>query len=177
VGESRELLQGLDADEHPDEHPDEHFDQHSDEHTDPDSDGYADEHSDADGFRADRDANPGPAGDLDACRRTISERSDARGRNARSVRHRARCDRADPDSPALNAWPTPRSETGRTIQAGKGLGHFHHDEYWIGCAYALMKDEKKAMEWLEKAVQDGFPCYPLFQGDRYLDSLRGNAEF
>jgi serine/threonine protein kinase/tetratricopeptide (TPR) repeat protein len=66
---------------------------------------------------------------------------------------------------------------GRTIEAGKGLGHFHHDEYWIGCAYALMKDEKKAMEWLEKAVGDGFPCYPLFQGDRYLDSLRGNPEF
>jgi serine/threonine protein kinase/tetratricopeptide (TPR) repeat protein len=65
----------------------------------------------------------------------------------------------------------------RTIAAGKGLGHFHHDEYWIGCAYALMKDEKKAMEWLERAVEDGFPCYPLFAGDRYLDPLRANPEF
>ena len=40
-----------------------------------------------------------------------------------------------------------------------------------------MKDEKKAMEWLEKAIEDGFPCYPLFQGDRYLDSFPDSRPF
>ena len=65
----------------------------------------------------------------------------------------------------------------RTIETGKGLGHFHHNEYWIGCAYAQMGDEKEAIAWVEKADRDGFPCYPLFQNDTYLDPLRHNPQF
>ena len=64
-----------------------------------------------------------------------------------------------------------------SIAAGQGRGHFHHDEYWLGVAYALMGRKDEAMSWLENAVEHGFPCYPLFQKDPYLQSLRGEPEF
>ncbi len=49
----------------------------------------------------------------------------------------------------------------RAIEADRGLGHFHHSEYNIASAYALMGKPRLALEWLEKAANNGFPCYPL----------------
>jgi adenylate cyclase len=64
-----------------------------------------------------------------------------------------------------------------SIASGKGRGHFHHDEYWFGAAYALLGQKKEAVSWLENAADHGFPCYPYFQKDPYLDPLRGDPEF
>jgi hypothetical protein len=63
------------------------------------------------------------------------------------------------------------------IARGKGFGHFHHTAYHIACAYALMHNPGPAVEWLEAAAEDGFPCYPLFANDANLDSLRRDARF
>ena len=63
------------------------------------------------------------------------------------------------------------------IERGKGYGHFHHTAYHIACAYARMSKPEQAMKWLEMAAQDGFPCYPLFEKDTNLDSLRQDARF
>ncbi|HEX7315623.1 MAG TPA: winged helix-turn-helix domain-containing protein [Pyrinomonadaceae bacterium] len=63
------------------------------------------------------------------------------------------------------------------IERGKGYGHFHHTAYHIACAYARMNKPEQAMKWLEVAAQDGFPCYPLFEKDTNLDSLRRDARF
>ena len=63
------------------------------------------------------------------------------------------------------------------IERGKGFGHFHHTAYNIACAYALMKKPEQAIKWLETAADDGFPCYPLFERDANLDSLRQDARF
>ena len=63
------------------------------------------------------------------------------------------------------------------VERGKGFGHFHHSAYNIACAYALMNKPDQAIKWLEVAAEDGFPCYPLFERDTNLDSLRGNARF
>ena len=63
------------------------------------------------------------------------------------------------------------------IQTGKGFGHFHHAAYHIAIAFALMKNAEKAVEWLEFAAMDGFPCYPLFQNDGNLDNLRQSARY
>jgi class 3 adenylate cyclase/tetratricopeptide (TPR) repeat protein len=62
-------------------------------------------------------------------------------------------------------------------EAGKGFGHFHHAEYTIASAYALMHEYKQAIEALKHAAQDGFPCYPLFENDPNLNNLRADAEF
>ena len=58
-----------------------------------------------------------------------------------------------------------------------GFGHFHHTEYNIACAYALMNKIDPAIEWFEKAVRDGFNSYPTFENDPNLDSLRNDSRF
>lgn len=62
------------------------------------------------------------------------------------------------------------------IEKGKGFGHFHHTEFQIACAYARMNKPQQALEFLEAAARDGFPCYPLFEVDPNLDSLRQNPD-
>ena len=63
------------------------------------------------------------------------------------------------------------------VKRGNGFGHFHHTAYSIACAYALMNKPEQAIKWLEIAAEDGFPCYPLFEKDLNLDSLRQDAHF
>ena len=65
----------------------------------------------------------------------------------------------------------------RAIEADRGLGHFHHSEYNIASAYALMGKPRLAVEWLEKAANNGFPCYPLFASDPNLSSLRSDPAY
>ncbi len=62
-------------------------------------------------------------------------------------------------------------------EKGRGFGHFHHTAYHIGAAYALIGDRDRAIQWLQTAAADGFPCYPLFEGDRDLDNLRRDPRF
>jgi tetratricopeptide (TPR) repeat protein len=59
----------------------------------------------------------------------------------------------------------------------EGLSHFHHAQYYIGAAYALMGDTRQAVSWLRKATREGLPCYPLFERDSDLDNLRHDQEF
>jgi tetratricopeptide (TPR) repeat protein len=63
------------------------------------------------------------------------------------------------------------------IRIGKGFGHFHHTAYAIGAVYSVMGDLEKAQEWVENAAADGFPCYPLFEKDPYLEQLRQSSRF
>ena len=63
------------------------------------------------------------------------------------------------------------------VEKGKGYGHFHHTAYHIACAYALMNKPEQAIKWLQAAADNGFPCYPLFERDTNLDSLRQDARF
>jgi tetratricopeptide (TPR) repeat protein len=65
----------------------------------------------------------------------------------------------------------------RAIEIGRGYAHFHHTSYNIASAYALMNKPEPAMEWLQVTAEEGFPCYPLFEGDANLDNLRKDARF
>jgi tetratricopeptide (TPR) repeat protein len=62
-------------------------------------------------------------------------------------------------------------------QTRRGYGHFHHTEYNIGCAYALMNKVDLAVEWFERTTRDGLNCYPLFEKDPSLDSIRNDSRF
>jgi len=64
-----------------------------------------------------------------------------------------------------------------SIGTGEGRGHFHHAEYNIASAYALMGDRRQALQWLRKTAQDRFPCYPLFERDPNLNNLRTDPDF
>ncbi len=65
----------------------------------------------------------------------------------------------------------------QAAQARRGFGHFHHTEYNLACAYALLNKIDLAVEWFERAVSDGFNCYPMFQNDPNLDNLRHDPRF
>ena len=65
----------------------------------------------------------------------------------------------------------------RAAQIGEGYGHFHHTAYNIASAYALLNKPNEAIRWLQTAADDGFPCYPLFEQDNNLNSLRTDERF
>jgi TolB-like protein len=69
------------------------------------------------------------------------------------------------------------ADIAEAIRAGKSFGHFHHTAYSIGAVYAALGDFNKAQEWIENAANDGFPCYPLFENDPYLERLRTVPKF
>jgi TolB-like protein/DNA-binding winged helix-turn-helix (wHTH) protein len=64
-------------------------------------------------------------------------------------------------------------------QARKGIDfiHFHHTEYNIASAYALMHKHALAIQWLEMAAAEGFPCYPVFARDPNLANLKNEPRF
>jgi eukaryotic-like serine/threonine-protein kinase len=53
----------------------------------------------------------------------------------------------------------------QAIEWGQDTSHFHHAEYNIASAYAILGNKRQALEWLKKTADDGFPCYPLFETD------------
>ena len=40
-----------------------------------------------------------------------------------------------------------------------------------------MNKINRSVEWFEKATGDGFNCYPMFEKDRSLDSVRNDPRF
>jgi TolB-like protein/Tfp pilus assembly protein PilF len=58
-----------------------------------------------------------------------------------------------------------------------GFGHAHHTYYQSACVYAVLRDTAKAMAWLERSVDTGYPCWPLFKRDPHLDNLRQEPAF
>ena len=54
---------------------------------------------------------------------------------------------------------------------------YHHFTYNVARVYALGDKSEEALKWLRVTVKEGFPCYPLFERDRYLDPIRNDPEF
>jgi tetratricopeptide (TPR) repeat protein len=70
-----------------------------------------------------------------------------------------------------------RAAIARAIELGTDFGHFHHTAHNIAATYAALQERDEAVSWLEAAADDGFPCYPCFERDPNLDSLRGYPRF
>jgi eukaryotic-like serine/threonine-protein kinase len=54
---------------------------------------------------------------------------------------------------------------------------YHHAAYDIARVYALQGKSDEAVKWLREAATTGFPCYPLFERDAYLNRIRQAPEF
>ena len=65
----------------------------------------------------------------------------------------------------------------KAMEIGKNFGHFHHTEVNVASSWALLGENEKAIELLERAADNGFPCYPLFEKDSFLDGLRKEPRF
>jgi TolB-like protein/DNA-binding winged helix-turn-helix (wHTH) protein/Tfp pilus assembly protein PilF len=63
------------------------------------------------------------------------------------------------------------------LEKGKGFGAFHHTAYQIACAYAIMNETAQAIEWLRRAADNGFPCFPMFEREKSLDNVRNDPRF
>jgi hypothetical protein len=53
----------------------------------------------------------------------------------------------------------------------------HHATYHTGCIYALAGNSHEAVRWLKETAATGFPNYPLFARDPFLDRIRQAPEF
>jgi hypothetical protein len=53
----------------------------------------------------------------------------------------------------------------------------HHSTYDAACIYALAGNSREAVRWLKETAATGFPNYPLFARDSYLDRIRTAPEF
>src|SRR2546425_2560082 len=54
---------------------------------------------------------------------------------------------------------------------------YHHATYDIACVFALEGKSDEAVKWLKETAATGFPCYPLFERDAYLNRIRQAPEF
>jgi tetratricopeptide (TPR) repeat protein len=54
---------------------------------------------------------------------------------------------------------------------------YHHGTYNIARIYALGGKSNLAVKWLRVTVKEGFPCYPLFARDSFLDPIRNDPAF
>jgi eukaryotic-like serine/threonine-protein kinase len=52
----------------------------------------------------------------------------------------------------------------------------HHVAYSLGAAYAQLGRMSEARDWLARAVETGFPCYPWYQRDPLLEPVRKDPE-
>ncbi len=53
----------------------------------------------------------------------------------------------------------------------------HHSTYDAACIYALAGKSDEAVKWLKETAASGFPNYPLFARDPYLDRIKRAPEF
>src|ERR1700676_3774913 len=65
----------------------------------------------------------------------------------------------------------------KALDSPRSFGHIHHAYHQIACVYAVLRDTGKAMAWLERTIETGFPCSSFFRIDPHLESLRDKPEF
>ncbi len=53
----------------------------------------------------------------------------------------------------------------------------HHSTYDAACIHALAGNSSEAVKWLRETAATGFPNYPLFARDPFLDRIRTSPEF
>ena len=53
----------------------------------------------------------------------------------------------------------------------------HHSTYDAACIFALAGKSGEAVKWLKETAATGFPNYPLFERDPYLNRIRENPDF
>jgi hypothetical protein len=65
----------------------------------------------------------------------------------------------------------------RVLPANQEVGHFHHVLHLLAEAHAQMKDTRRAVEYLRRASETGFPCLACFDYDPLLAPLHGTPEY
>jgi hypothetical protein len=85
-----------------------------------------------------------------------------------------RCGRTHGLEPATSSTSLSIAATSRARKTHRRPGS---ENYNIACVYAVLGDIDKAMAWLERSVDTGFPCWPFFRIDPQLENLRKGPAF
>jgi tetratricopeptide (TPR) repeat protein len=54
---------------------------------------------------------------------------------------------------------------------------YHHATYYAACVFALDGKSADAVKWLRETANSGYPNYPLFARDLFLDRIRQSPDF
>jgi serine/threonine-protein kinase len=65
----------------------------------------------------------------------------------------------------------------KAIPSGQPASHFHHAEFMIASANALLGHTDEAQKWLERMANDGMPNLALITNDPSLQSVRLRPDF
>jgi tetratricopeptide (TPR) repeat protein len=65
----------------------------------------------------------------------------------------------------------------RTCESPYSFGHDHHTYYQLGSIYSVLGETQKALGWINRAVETGFPCWTFFKVDPALERVRALPEF
>jgi len=65
----------------------------------------------------------------------------------------------------------------RTLRNRKPYGHFHHAQFDVACALAVLGRNDEAVGWLNDAVHGGFPCLAAIENEPLLEHLRGASAY
>jgi tetratricopeptide (TPR) repeat protein len=49
--------------------------------------------------------------------------------------------------------------------------------YFIASVYSLLNDRKRSVEWLKKAVDNGFDQWDYMRSDKNLDNIRNTSYY
>ena len=65
----------------------------------------------------------------------------------------------------------------KTLESPRPFQHIHHAYHQFARSYAALGDPDKAVAWLQRAAETGFPCACYFRADPDLANLRGLPAF
>jgi tetratricopeptide (TPR) repeat protein len=65
----------------------------------------------------------------------------------------------------------------QAVQAGEGLGPYHHMTFGLAQVFALSGKKAEAVRWLRRTAEEGMPSYPMFRDNPLLKNLRGDPEY
>jgi serine/threonine-protein kinase len=65
----------------------------------------------------------------------------------------------------------------KALDSPRSFGHTHHTYHEIACIHGALGDKERAMAWLERTVDAGFPCWRFFRVDPHLKCLHDTPEF
>ena len=54
---------------------------------------------------------------------------------------------------------------------------YHHETYLLACVKAVEGESAESVKWLRETANSGYPNYPLFAKDIFLDRIRQSPEF
>ena len=64
----------------------------------------------------------------------------------------------------------------RDMESARRFSYYHHLTYRLAHAYAFLGRAPETYHWLQETVNEGFPCYPVFERDWMLDAVRNDPQ-